>query len=172
MTNGTHTFRKTLAAGAAALLVAGGGAGAAAACHGHGSDSSNASFMSFKHGGDDHAGLAFGLTHRSGAVASAVVLYLNLPASTIKTDLMNGQSLAQIATAEGKDPNGLVSAIVNAVKPMFDAAVVNGDITSTQESTLLSDLTTKVTAAVNFQFKAMQPQVEHALKHAFFHHHH
>src|ERR1700744_4187005 len=121
MKTGTHMFRKTLAASTAALFVAAGGAGAAAACHGHGQDGQGndsaqaAAFMSFRHGGDDH-GFAFGMSHRSGAVASAVVLSLNLPASTIKTDLMNGQSLAQIATAEGKDPNGLVSAIVNAIK--------------------------------------------------------
>ncbi len=102
---------------------------------------------------------------KSGVVASTVVLYLNLPASTIKSDLQAGQSLAQIATASGKDPNGLIAAIVAAVKPQFDAAVINGKLTAAQETTALANLTTKVTTAVNFQFTAKQ----HAFKHGFDH---
>jgi hypothetical protein len=159
MTINKHTLSRTLAAGTAALVVAGGGAGAALACNGHQSNGSGASYATFRHAGFDH-----GWGGRSNTVTSAITVYLNLPSSTIKSDLAAGQSLAQIATAEGKDPNGLVSAIVTAITPQIQAAEANGKLSATQESNLLAQLTQKVTDLVNKQFTG-QHGLEHALNH-------
>ena len=157
-----HTLKRTLAAGTAALVVAGSGAGAAFACDGHhGNSGTQATSFNFGVRQDfdhhrqfgHHFGFWMGQQSATwSAVVTAVTNYLGLSTTQIKTDLENGQSLAQIATAQQKDPNALVQVIVNAIKPQLDAAVTAGKIDSTQETNILSALTTKVTAVVNNQF--------------------
>jgi ribosomal protein L10 len=76
--------------------------------------------------------------------------YLGVPAAQLRTDLKNGQTLAQVANATpGKSADGLVQALVAAAKSKLDAAVAAGKLTAAQESQVLSRLTTLVTAAVN-----------------------
>jgi hypothetical protein len=87
-------------------------------------------------------------THH-GSVVAAAVAYLQLDRATIAADLKAGQSLAQIATAQGKTADGLVAALLAPAKLRLDAAVAAGRLTSDQETAFLAKLQTAVTAIVN-----------------------
>jgi hypothetical protein len=71
---------------------------------------------------------------------SAITTYLGIGATELKSDLDSGQTLADVATAQGKSVSGLEDAIVAAAKTHLDADVVAGSLTAAQESTRLSDL--------------------------------
>ena len=75
--------------------------------------------------------------------------FLGLTVQQIQTDLQNGQTLADIAKAQGKTADDLVSALVAAAKTKLDSAVSAGKLTSDQETTILSALQTQITNAVN-----------------------
>jgi hypothetical protein len=93
-----------------------------------------------------------------GSVVSAAVAYLQLDRATIAADLRAGQSLAQIATAQGKTADGLVTALLAPAKLKLDAAVAAGRLTSDKETAFLAKLQTAVTAIVNH---ASAPRVTH-----------
>jgi hypothetical protein len=116
-----------------ALLPA---AGNAYACGGGGSHSSGIAFASDRHEG-------FSLFRVSAD-------YLGLTNSQLKHQLKAGKSLADIANAtSGKSASGLVDALSAAVKTKLDAKVAAGKLSSTQEATILTNLTPKLTAFVN-----------------------
>jgi hypothetical protein len=93
-----------------------------------------------------------------GSVVAAAVAYLQLDKATIVADLKAGQSLAQIATAQGKTADGLVTALLAPAKLRLDAAVAAGRLTSAQETAFLTRLQTAVTTIVNH---AAKPRVTH-----------
>jgi len=80
---------------------------------------------------------------------SAASSYLGLSTDQIHTDLQNGQTLAQIATAQGKTADGLVSALVAAEKTKLDQAVSDGKLTADQETNILSMAQKLLTNFVN-----------------------
>jgi hypothetical protein len=86
-------------------------------------------------------GLAGGL----GAAES----YLGLSAAQILTDMRGGQTLAQIAVAQGKTADGLIAAMVSAQEAQISAAVTAGTLSSTQETTIETNLQNAITALVN-----------------------
>src|SRR5712691_6585963 len=81
--------------------------------------------------------------------ASAVTDYLGISAADLRTQIMAGKSLADIATAQGKSVSGLENAILASVKTQLDAAVSAGKLTASQESMILSNLTAHVADLVN-----------------------
>jgi hypothetical protein len=81
--------------------------------------------------------------------AAAIATYLGLTSDQIMADLKNGQTLAQIATAQGKAVTGLEDAIVADAKTHLDAAVAAGNLTATQESDMLAQLQSHVADIVN-----------------------
>jgi hypothetical protein len=82
------------------------------------------------------------------AVVSAVTSYLGLSAQQLRADLAAGQTLAQIATAQGKTASGLEQTIESAVKTQLDQAVTAGKISSQQEQTILSRLQARLDTIV------------------------
>jgi hypothetical protein len=139
------SLKRRLAVPAAVLAVLGGSAGTAAACHGDGSSTAatQASFTTFHHGGMWHGGW----------LGSTVTSYLGLQPAQIKADLAAGKTLAQIADATpGKSSAGLVSAIVAPLQTKLNALVSANKLSTTTESTMMANVTAKVTAAVNGQF--------------------
>jgi len=139
------SLERRLAVPVAVLAVLGGGAGTAAACHGDGSSAAATqfSFTSFHHGGMRHGGW----------LGSTVTSYLGLQPAQIKADLEAGKTLAQIADATpGKSSAGLISAIVAPLQTKLNAAVSANRLSATTESTIMANVTAKVTAAVNGQF--------------------
>lgn len=83
------------------------------------------------------------------AIVQSALTYLGVDMKTLLGDLRNGQTLAQVATSQGKTAAGLVDAIVAPVKTRLDARVAAGKLTSAQETSDLATLTTNVTAFVN-----------------------
>jgi hypothetical protein len=63
--------------------------------------------------------------------------------------LRDGQSLADIATAQGVDVQAVIDTIVNATKEHFDEAVANGRLTQEEADTKLAELTERITEMVN-----------------------
>jgi hypothetical protein len=79
-----------------------------------------------------------------GAVFDAAVAYLQIDKQTLFQKLKNGQSLAQIAVAQGKTADGLVNAVVAAAQTQLDAAVTAGKLSAAKEQALLTKLRTKL----------------------------
>jgi hypothetical protein len=84
-----------------------------------------------------------------GPGSKAIADYLGLTAAELRTQLKAGQTLAQIATAQGKTVSGLKDAIVADAKTHLDAAVAAGKLTAARAATMLADLTAHVDDIVN-----------------------
>ena len=121
-----HRKRWLVAAAAALALVAGGSAAYAAN-----------SAQSARKGG------------ARGAIVSAVTGYLGLTAQQLRADLRSGETLAQVATVQGKPVSGLEQAIEAAVKSRLDQAVAAGKITSQREELIVSRLPARFDKLVN-----------------------
>ncbi|WP_028459621.1 hypothetical protein [Chloroflexus sp. Y-396-1] len=68
---------------------------------------------------------------------------------TIRTELQNGRSLAQIAAANGSSGAALVQAVVDAAKTRLDQAVSNGRLTQAEADQLLTTIRDRATTLVN-----------------------
>jgi len=84
-----------------------------------------------------------------GKGVDAAASYLGLTEAQLRTQLESGQTLADIAKAQKKSVDGLVNAIVADAKQKLDAAVKSGQITQSQETSMLNDLKSHVTNFVN-----------------------
>ena len=100
-------------------------------------------------------GMAFGDHHDSpghggpGHDLAAASTYLGVSEATVRSELDGGKTLAQIATANGKTVDGLVTALAAAEKSELDAAVTSGKITQTQEAAMLVNSKQHITDEVN-----------------------
>jgi len=83
-------------------------------------------------------GFGFGGPIRSGLSAAAD--YLGLTVQQLVQKLVAGQSLADVATAQGKSVSGLEQALLADAKTQLDKAVKNGWLTADQESAMLQRL--------------------------------
>jgi hypothetical protein len=126
---------RTLAAAGSAVALALCGAGAAAANAGHTGSAPGA-----KPAQDNLVGAV--------AVFDAAIAYLEIDKLALFQDLKGGQSLAQIAAAQGKTADGLVDAVVDAAQTQLDAAVTLGKLGNAREQVVLAKLRTAVTALV------------------------
>jgi hypothetical protein len=99
---------------------------------------------------DDFGAGRFGLRRGFlGGGLGAAATYLGLSTVSLRTQLDNGQTCAQIAKAQGKTVDGLVAAMVAARKRLLDTAVSNGVLTQAQATALESRLTVRIEAMVN-----------------------
>jgi hypothetical protein len=101
-----------------------------------------------------------------GGDLSAATTYLGVTAAQLATDLQSGKSLADVAKAQGKSVDGLVSALVDAAKKNVEAAVAGGRLTRAQATQLESKLQQQITDRVNGTFR-MGPDGEHGFRHGF-----
>ncbi len=90
--------------------------------------------------------------HVFGDKLSAAAGYLGLTQDQLRTKLMNGQSLAGVAKAQGKSVDGLKSTILDAAKKRLDQAVKGGDLTQAQANDMLNGLKAHVDDLVNGTF--------------------
>jgi polyhydroxyalkanoate synthesis regulator phasin len=107
----------------------------------------------FRHGEPGFGG-GPGFGHHFGGPGLAagveeVATYLGLKPEELRTQLMAGKSLADIAKAQGKTVEGLKTAITDAVTKRLDAAVTAGKITKDQKAKLLDGLTSHLDDLVN-----------------------
>jgi hypothetical protein len=97
-------------------------------------------------------GLGFGGHGRHGQGfdhLSAAAAYLGLSESDLQTQLASGKSLADIAKAQGKSVDGLVTALLADEKKELDAAVAAGRITQAQADQMLANAKQRLTDMVN-----------------------
>jgi hypothetical protein len=71
---------------------------------------------------------------------SAAADYLGLTESQLRERLNDGQTLAEIAEAQGKSVDGLKQAIVDAAKAKLDELVEDGELTQAQADAMLERL--------------------------------
>jgi polyhydroxyalkanoate synthesis regulator phasin len=83
----------------------------------------------------------------------AAASYLGLSEAALRSRLNSGQTLAQIAKAEGKSVNGLKAALVKDVKDKLDAAVRDGRLSKDEEQRALKDLESRIDDLVNAQLR-------------------
>ncbi|HWB22925.1 MAG TPA: hypothetical protein VG652_08555 [Gaiellaceae bacterium] len=102
-----------------------------------------------------------------GGNLDAAATYLGVTGAVLKTDLQNGKTLAQVATAQGKTVDGLVSALVTAAKSDLDTQVTAGNLTAAQEASIESDLTAHITDMVNGVRPAGGPGGQNGVRHGF-----
>jgi hypothetical protein len=74
----------------------------------------------------------------SPGAASPLAIYFGLSDFQLQTALSQGQTLAEIAQAQGISTTDLKSFLLSQVKAQYDQAVVTGQITSQQEETMLA----------------------------------
>ena len=79
----------------------------------------------------------------------AAATYLGLTTTELRSQLGSGNSLAQIAEAQGKSMDGLVQTLVEDATSKLDAAVAAGRLTKEREQAILSDLKQHITDLVN-----------------------
>ena len=79
----------------------------------------------------------------------AAATYLGVAEAELRESLGDGDTLAEVARAEGKSVDGLVDALVAEAREGLDAAVESGRITSAQRDELAADLDERITAFVN-----------------------
>ena len=63
--------------------------------------------------------------------------------------LQDGQSLADVATAQGVDVQTVIDTLVNAAKEHLDEAVTNGRLTQEEADAKLVEITERITEMVN-----------------------
>lgn len=76
---------------------------------------------------------------------------------TLQDDLRSGQTIAEVATANGTTAQKVISTLTGDLTTAIDSAVANGDLTSAQASQLKSNLTQMVTDFVNRTPPAVRP---------------
>jgi hypothetical protein len=121
-------------------------------------DSGKAPLVNVGPGGfDDHGPGGFGHGFGGGGPfdgLDAAATYLGVTGDQLRTDLQNGQSLADVAKAQGKTADGLVAAMAADAKKNIDAAVTAGKLTQSQADSIESQLTQRLTDRVNGTFPA------------------
>ncbi|MBA3365892.1 MAG: hypothetical protein H0U03_08930 [Actinobacteria bacterium] len=95
-------------------------------------------------------------------VFKAAATYLGLDKKQLMTSLRGGQSLAQIATAQGKSVAGLKAAILSALQARLAKGVSDGKITSAQAAQRLTRLESKLDRLINRTGTAKAGKHKHA----------
>jgi uncharacterized protein YidB (DUF937 family) len=84
-----------------------------------------------------------------GMGSEALTGLLGLTAEEIHTQLHDGKTLAEIATAQGVDVQAVVDALVAELDTRLDEAVANGRIDQAEADEKAADATEKITDMVN-----------------------
>jgi hypothetical protein len=86
------------------------------------------------------------------AVVRLSAQYLGVSPTQLRGELRSGQTLAQIATSNGKTAAGLEQSVMAAVKTRLDRAVSVGNLSAQTEATALANLQSRLDQAVNRSF--------------------
>jgi hypothetical protein len=92
--------------------------------------------------------------HGPGAHLSTAAEYLGLTVEELRERLGRGQSLAEVAEAEGKSVDGLEEALVDQAEKRVDEAVEDGLLTDEQARAMLERLESRIEALVNGELRS------------------
>ncbi len=85
-----------------------------------------------------------------GGLLGSAATYLGMTVADLQAALRSGKSLAQITNGvSGKTVDGLVAAVLAPLKQRLDDAVTAGKLTQSQETTIVTNLTSRLTDLVN-----------------------
>jgi hypothetical protein len=104
-------------------------------------------------------GTAFGprgFGHHGFRDLDAAAAYLGVDEDALRTQLRDGDTLADVAKAKGKAVDGLVDAIVASTTKRLDAAVSAGRITKAQRDEIVAGLKQRTTEIVKGEFPALR----------------
>lgn len=91
--------------------------------------------------------------HRDrGFIADALTDVLDISPDQLRAALADGQTIAEIAEANGVSVDDVVAALVEPAEERLDDAVENGRLTEAQASEKLADVTERATDLVNGDF--------------------
>jgi hypothetical protein len=128
-------MKKLIATVAVAGLLVVGGAGAAFAADNGGSSGSTPTVTKPAAGAARNRLPALRRTLRRGALKVAADT-IHIDVKELRTDLRNGQSVAQVAQSKGVDPTTVVGAIVKAADVKIDSLASAGRISSARAAKL------------------------------------
>jgi uncharacterized protein YidB (DUF937 family) len=94
---------------------------------------------------------------------STAATYLGLSESQLESKVESGKTLAQVAKAQGKSVDGLVSALKGDLQKRLDKAVAAGKLTKAQEARILNDAGKLITAFVTGKMPPL-PKLMHGDK--------
>jgi hypothetical protein len=97
----------------------------------------------------DDGGPGFAGPRMLGQGLVAAAGYLGLSTNALRTQLASGQTLAQIAEAQGKTVDGLVATMVTASRKALETAVGNGYLTQQQAAFIEANMAARLKAFVN-----------------------
>ncbi len=97
-----------------------------------------------------------GFGHRGFRDLDAAATYLGVGEEALRNRLREGETLAEVAKAEGKSVDGLVTAIVAGTTKRLDAAVAAGRMTKAQRDLIVASLKQRTTEIVNGTFPALR----------------
>jgi lambda repressor-like predicted transcriptional regulator len=100
------------------------------------------------------------LQHRG--LLQVAAAYLGVTTASLRSELRSGKSLAQVAAAKGKSPDGLKAALVAAIKTKLDAARAAGKLNAAQAARLLARAPQLVERLVNATPRARAPRMRGA----------
>ncbi len=86
---------------------------------------------------------------RVGVSLDVLTSALGVTAQELRTAFADGQSIADVAAAQGVDVQTVIDALVAAATERIDAAVADGTLTSAQGAARTATLTARVTELVN-----------------------
>lgn len=86
---------------------------------------------------------------RGGANLDVVASTLGLTADEVRTAIEGGQTIADLAAANGSSADNVIDALVAALKTHLDEEVAAGDHTQAEADQILADATTRITDFVN-----------------------
>jgi hypothetical protein len=81
--------------------------------------------------------------------AGVVTKTIGIDRPTLRQDLRNGQTIAQVATANNVDPQTVIDALVQAADRRIDTAVANGRLTPERAAKIKDRLPDRITHLVN-----------------------
>lgn len=97
----------------------------------------------------DRGGFGGGRGGHIGQGLEAVAEELGLTTDEIRTALQDGQSLADLAAANGSSADALVAVLVAEATAHLEEHVADGDITQAEADERLAEMTERITAMVN-----------------------
>jgi hypothetical protein len=77
---------------------------------------------------------------------------IGIPAKDLLAALKDGQSIAEVATAHGVDPQAVIDDLIADATTRIDQAVTDGKITAERAATMKTKLPDRVTTIVNRHF--------------------
>jgi polyhydroxyalkanoate synthesis regulator phasin len=97
-----------------------------------------------------------GFGHHGFRDLDAAAAYLGVDEDELRERMRDGETLADVAKAEGKTVDGLVTAIVASTTKRLDEAVAAGRMTKAQRDEIVAGLKQRTTEIVNGTFPAMK----------------